>query len=36
MALHEALDAGRLDRGDMLILTAFGGGLTWASAAIRW
>ena len=36
MALHEALDAGRLDRGDMLILTAFGGGLTWASSAIRW
>jgi len=36
MALHEALDAGRLDRGDVLVLTAFGGGLTWASAAIRW
>ena len=36
MALHEALDAGRLDKGDMLILTAFGGGLTWASSAIRW
>jgi 3-oxoacyl-[acyl-carrier-protein] synthase-3 len=36
MALHEALDGGRLARGDMLILTAFGGGLTWASSAIRW
>jgi 3-oxoacyl-[acyl-carrier-protein] synthase-3 len=36
IALHEALDLGRLARGDLLILTAFGGGLTWASAAIRW
>jgi 3-oxoacyl-[acyl-carrier-protein] synthase-3 len=36
IALHEALDQGRLARGDILLLTAFGGGLTWASAAIRW
>jgi len=36
IALHEALEQGRLARGDVLILTAFGGGLTWASAAIRW
>ncbi|MGE0852336.1 MAG: 3-oxoacyl-ACP synthase III family protein [Hyphomicrobiaceae bacterium] len=36
IALHEALELGRLARGDVLILTAFGGGLTWASAAIRW
>jgi 3-oxoacyl-[acyl-carrier-protein] synthase-3 len=36
IALHEALDEGRLARGDVLVLTAFGGGLTWASAAIRW
>jgi 3-oxoacyl-[acyl-carrier-protein] synthase III len=36
IALHEALEQGRLARGDVLILTAFGGGLTWASAAVRW
>jgi 3-oxoacyl-[acyl-carrier-protein] synthase-3 len=36
IALHEALLAGRLQRGDLLILTAFGSGFTWASAAIRW
>jgi 3-oxoacyl-[acyl-carrier-protein] synthase-3 len=36
IALHEALELGRLARGDVLMLTAFGGGLTWASAAIRW
>lgn len=36
IALHEALGEGRLERGDLLVLTAFGSGFTWASAAIRW
>jgi len=36
IALHEALCEGRLTRGDLLIMTAFGSGFTWASAAIRW
>ncbi len=36
IALDEALAEGRLHRGDLLILTAFGSGFTWASAAIRW
>jgi 3-oxoacyl-[acyl-carrier-protein] synthase-3 len=36
IALDEALQAGRLARGDLLILTAFGSGFTWGSAAIRW
>jgi 3-oxoacyl-[acyl-carrier-protein] synthase-3 len=36
IALHEAWCAGRLKRGDLLILTAFGSGFTWASAALRW
>ena len=36
IALHEALCEGRLKRGDLLIMTAFGSGFTWASAAIRW
>jgi 3-oxoacyl-[acyl-carrier-protein] synthase-3 len=36
IALNEALSEGRLQRGDLLILTAFGSGFTWASAAIRW
>ncbi|OLC47713.1 MAG: 3-oxoacyl-ACP synthase [Gemmatimonadetes bacterium 13_1_40CM_4_69_5] len=35
-ALDEALDAGRLERGDVLVLTAFGSGFTWGSAAVRW
>ena len=36
LALHEAIEAGKLKRGDLLVLTAFGAGLTWAAAAIRW
>lgn len=36
IALHEAVCDGRLKRGDVLILTAFGSGFTWASAAVRW
>jgi len=36
IALDEALSDGRLARGDLLILTAFGSGFTWGSAAIRW
>ena len=36
IALDEALCEGRLGRGDLLILTAFGSGFTWASAAVRW
>ncbi|HXF96180.1 MAG TPA: beta-ketoacyl-ACP synthase III [Gemmatimonadales bacterium] len=36
IALDEALEQGRLARGDLLVLTTFGSGFTWASAAIRW
>ena len=36
IALDEALAEGRLARGDLLLLTAFGSGFTWGSAAIRW
>jgi 3-oxoacyl-[acyl-carrier-protein] synthase III len=36
IALHEALEQGRLARGDLLMLTAFGSGFTWGSAAVRW
>jgi 3-oxoacyl-[acyl-carrier-protein] synthase III len=36
IALDEALCNGRLKRGDLLVLTAFGSGFTWASAAVRW
>lgn len=35
-ALCEAARAGRVKRGDVLVLVAFGAGLTWASAVVRW
>ncbi len=36
IALDEANRAGRLKRGDMVLLDAFGGGFTWGSALVRW
>lgn len=36
IALDEALREGRIKRGDLVVLTAFGSGFTWASAVIRW
>jgi len=36
LALREALDRGRLHRGDLLLMAAFGGGLTWAASLVRW
>jgi 3-oxoacyl-[acyl-carrier-protein] synthase-3 len=36
LALHDALTTGRINDGDLLLLTGFGGGMTWASAVFRW
>lgn len=36
IALDEAVRIGRVRDGDYILLEAFGGGLTWASALIRW
>ncbi|MCU0494555.1 MAG: ketoacyl-ACP synthase III [Chloroflexaceae bacterium] len=36
IALCEAVETGRLRDGDHVLLTAFGGGLTWASGVVRW
>ena len=36
VALDEASRQGRLQRGDILLLVAFGGGFTWASSVVRW
>jgi 3-oxoacyl-[acyl-carrier-protein] synthase-3 len=36
IALCEAVTQGRIHAGDRLALVAFGGGLTWAAAAIEW
>ncbi len=36
IALDEAVSHGRIKNGDYILLEAFGGGLTWASALIKW
>jgi 3-oxoacyl-[acyl-carrier-protein] synthase-3 len=36
IALVEALQQGRISPGDHVVFVAFGGGLTWAAAALRW
>ncbi len=36
MALDEAVRTGRIRQNDYILLEAFGGGLTWASALIKW
>jgi 3-oxoacyl-[acyl-carrier-protein] synthase-3 len=36
LALDEAVRSGRIERGQNLLLEAFGGGFTWASALIRY
>lgn len=36
IALDEAVRAGRIKDGSLVMLGAFGAGLTWASALIRW
>jgi 3-oxoacyl-[acyl-carrier-protein] synthase III len=35
-ALDEAIEQNKLHEGDILLFTALGGGLAWASAAVRW
>ncbi|MRR34867.1 ketoacyl-ACP synthase III, partial [bacterium] len=36
LALDEANRAGRISPGDIVLFDAFGGGLTWGSALVRW
>jgi 3-oxoacyl-[acyl-carrier-protein] synthase-3 len=36
IALDEAVRGGSIQKGDYIVLTAFGGGLTWGSSLIHW
>ncbi|MSR63228.1 MAG: ketoacyl-ACP synthase III [Planctomycetes bacterium] len=36
LALDEALRAGRIEKGKLVVLVAFGAGLTWGGTLIRW
>ena len=36
ISLHEAVSDGRVQKGDHVGFTAFGGGVTWGSAVMKW
>ena len=36
LALVDAIDKGRLEDGDLVLLTGFGAGMTWGSVLLRW
>jgi 3-oxoacyl-[acyl-carrier-protein] synthase III len=36
IALDEAVRAGKVKEGDVILMAAFGAGLTWAASAVRW
>ncbi len=36
IALSEAIEQGKVKEGDLLLLTALGAGVSWASALVRW
>ena len=36
LALVDAIEEGRLEDGDLVLLTGFGAGMTWGSALLRW
>ncbi len=36
IALAEALEEGRIAAGDNIAMVAFGGGLTWGAATLKW
>jgi 3-oxoacyl-[acyl-carrier-protein] synthase-3 len=36
IALDEAVRSGSIERGDLILISGFGAGLTWSSAVLRW
>ncbi len=36
LALDEAVQSGRVKRGDLILMVAFGAGFTWAGVLLRW
>jgi 3-oxoacyl-[acyl-carrier-protein] synthase III len=36
IALDEAVRLGKIQRGDVVLMAAFGAGLTWAASVVRW
>ena len=35
-ALHQAEEAGQVEKGDLVLFSAFGAGLTWGTVLLRW
>ncbi len=35
LAMHEAIQEGRLKKGDLVLMVAFGGGLTWGASLVQ-
>jgi 3-oxoacyl-[acyl-carrier-protein] synthase-3 len=36
IALDEAVRSGRVKRGDLILMSAMGAGITWGTAVLRW
>ena len=36
LALNVALEDGRIQRGDLVLMEAMGGGFTWGAVLVRW
>jgi 3-oxoacyl-[acyl-carrier-protein] synthase-3 len=36
IALDECVEAGKVKQGDVVLLTSFGGGVTWGATVLRW
>ncbi|PKM82600.1 MAG: 3-oxoacyl-ACP synthase [Firmicutes bacterium HGW-Firmicutes-14] len=36
VALHEAIEEGRIKKGDNVVLVGFGAGLTWGASVVKW
>jgi 3-oxoacyl-[acyl-carrier-protein] synthase-3 len=35
-ALHQSLEEGKLKKGDLMVMAAFGAGFTWGATLMRW
>ena len=36
LALDEAVQTGRLERGQLVLIIVFGGGFTWGAGLVEW
>jgi 3-oxoacyl-[acyl-carrier-protein] synthase-3 len=36
IGLDECVESGRVQQGDLILMTSFGGGVTWGGVVMRW